>query len=407
MYQKIYLKKFILTIFFIFGFFLIDLNARLNPFNHEVTPVNIPITNNSIKTPEDFQKAIFSLPRSARVLETIEVTYQNVDGSVETKRIILNKKVNWTKDLAFQYDKACHSAPKPVYKVAKKETPKPTQNKRIVKRTTKTVKTTTTTRRVSEPLKYTEKAKLPNRGIDKGETIEIEKEKNSKREEVQNRVSVVHYVDPTDEIYFDKIPQKMDTPPEEKPENKNYSYDPNKGFYVNNSKPLETRLNGESSASNTPNQKQPDNSNFSFNTGTSSGLSPATMPLDYPEYHKTNKPDPTSITSTIKSDDFKVIATLGDPEFVKFETKDNIVKIHTKDRQARHFMLNRPYRIVIDFKRNVAFNTQTFPINSEIYESLKVGKHNDFYRVVLTLKDNYKYKLKRLSGGGYEIECNK
>jgi hypothetical protein len=418
MNKKLFSLKKIAIFFYVMSFFTLEsnLSARINPFVYDATPVNIPITNNSIKVPEEFEKRTFSLPRSARILETIEVTYQNVDGSVETKRIILNKKFNWAKKLSFQYNNYnCSSSSKPtyasntpIYKPKPKAKPKKTKTKTVTKKTTRTTRTkTTTTKRVVK-----EKVKLPNRGIDKGETIEISKNDKPEEEErkiVKNRISVVHYVDPTDEIYFDKIPQKDGEKPvteEKKPSN--LSYNSNTGFYkptykkFDNIKSLETRPTSEEEKKSSAGE----NMNYPFNNLRTNNSSPSSMPLDYPEFHnEKNKPDPTSITSTVDNNDFRLITKLGDPEFVKFETKDNIIKITTKDRQARHFMLNRPHRIVVDFKRSVAFSTQSFNIESQYFQTLKIGKHNDFYRVVINLKDNFRYKLKRLSGTGYEIEC--
>jgi len=351
------------------------LSGRVNPFMYNITPVEIPITNNYMKEPDDFKKELFRLPNSARVIEYIDIRYQNIDGSIETKRIKVNKKIDWSKKLAVNYDKpmivSC-----------------PNSKKRKVKSGTKKITKKRTTKIINHTAYRERKPKDLNNTVSK--------------ENVRSQISVVHYVDPTREVYFDKIPDgnNKDSLEGDKVAPPSNFLPQNKSIY--SVKSLET--------SRSPNPKSllsPDD--------TPSHLEELNHPKSLNEFGKTsmNKPpsfskggDGFSPNDFVGNNNFRTVATLGKPRFAKFEVKDKTMKIVTKDKQARHFMLIRPNRIVIDFKRQIGFSTKRFDISKTPFKELKIGKHNDFYRVVIALDDDYRYKLKRVADG-YEIECFK
>ncbi len=77
--------------------------------------------------------------------------------------------------------------------------------------------------------------------------------------------------------------------------------------------------------------------------------------------------------------------------------------IKTKDTLIRELFFAKPYKIAIDFKRNVAFYTKTIKLKNSPYSKIIVGNHGNFYRVVLELDGEYRYKIKKNSNG-YLVE---
>ncbi len=69
--------------------------ARENPF-FPVDDASIPeYTTNHVHKAEPFRSASIKLPDSARILQSITLTYKNIDGSIATKKINVNKSVDW------------------------------------------------------------------------------------------------------------------------------------------------------------------------------------------------------------------------------------------------------------------------------------------------------------------------
>lgn len=68
--------------------------ARENPFESVITP-----KAEAHKPPNIYQdplsKVEFVLPSTARVLKSVQITYQNLDGSIENKIIQLDEGIDW------------------------------------------------------------------------------------------------------------------------------------------------------------------------------------------------------------------------------------------------------------------------------------------------------------------------
>ncbi len=71
------------------------LSARDNPFFPTQSIDSMPITSNQIKKYPPLKRVAVSLPKHARVLEEITVSYKNLDGSIEKKSIQLNRSIDW------------------------------------------------------------------------------------------------------------------------------------------------------------------------------------------------------------------------------------------------------------------------------------------------------------------------
>jgi len=78
----------------------------------------------------------------------------------------------------------------------------------------------------------------------------------------------------------------------------------------------------------------------------------------------------------------------------------NHLKIVTKDKLLRDFLLVRPQRIVLDFKRDI--DTRSY-VNSgkkrKWFKKIKIGAHDGYYRVVIELDGYYQYRHKKIKGG--------
>ena len=84
------LKSFTLLLFL-----LLSLHARENPFFPSGKDVDIPITSNQNREIPPLKRATFTLPSSARVIESITIEYKNLDGSLSKKRELLQNSIDW------------------------------------------------------------------------------------------------------------------------------------------------------------------------------------------------------------------------------------------------------------------------------------------------------------------------
>ena len=74
--------------------------------------------------------------------------------------------------------------------------------------------------------------------------------------------------------------------------------------------------------------------------------------------------------------------------------------IQTKDELLRDFFLAKPFRLVLDFKRNnVNFLTLSRIVKNSFVKKIVLGAHNGFYRVVIYFDAKYAYKLKKSKKG--------
>ncbi|WP_458700363.1 AMIN domain-containing protein [Sulfurospirillum sp. 1307] len=89
-------------------------------------------------------------------------------------------------------------------------------------------------------------------------------------------------------------------------------------------------------------------------------------------------------------------------DIISFEIKSNQIQIKTKDKKLRDFMVANPYKIVLDFKKELSFYTKIYKLNLKKFKSIAIGKHSGYYRVAIELDGQYIYKIKK-SDEGYLI----
>ena len=80
--------------------------------------------------------------------------------------------------------------------------------------------------------------------------------------------------------------------------------------------------------------------------------------------------------------------------YVKISSLKKEIKISTKDKLIRDFMLTEPHRIVCDIKRDLDIRGLEKSISKHsIVKKIRIGNHNGYYRIVIELDGYYKYKL--------------
>ena len=86
-------------------------------------------------------------------------------------------------------------------------------------------------------------------------------------------------------------------------------------------------------------------------------------------------------------------------KFISLYESKNRLKIVTRDRMIRNFLLTKPHRIVCDFKRDINIRSYEKSIQNSIVTRVKLGNHKGYYRVVIELDGYYRYKVKEDAKG--------
>lgn len=84
---------------------------------------------------------------------------------------------------------------------------------------------------------------------------------------------------------------------------------------------------------------------------------------------------------------------------VKFKFTPKTAILNTKDELIRHFLLPKPYKIVLDFKAKNSFYTKTLKINKPPFKEVTMGSHRSYYRVAILLDGHYNYELEQQNDG--------
>lgn len=84
-----------IRIFLLLTALLLLTHARENPFFPAKGMLDMPVTASNVKTHEPLKRAALTLPDSARVLKEVTVKFQNLDGTIATRSITLDHKVDW------------------------------------------------------------------------------------------------------------------------------------------------------------------------------------------------------------------------------------------------------------------------------------------------------------------------
>lgn len=114
-------------------------------------------------------------------------------------------------------------------------------------------------------------------------------------------------------------------------------------------------------------------------------------------YNESNNNISVQRLKQVKKAKYKKIAAL---QFIAFYVEKNRLKIVTKDKLLRNFLLAKPQRIVCDFKRNTDIGGFIKSLYKKpFFTKIRVGTHKGYYRVVIELDGYYSYHLAHVPGG--------
>jgi hypothetical protein len=86
----------------------------------------------------------------------------------------------------------------------------------------------------------------------------------------------------------------------------------------------------------------------------------------------------------------KFLSTIVEPYKIFIETDDEYI---------RDFIIIKPFRVVVDFKRSVRFKSKRYEPKVTPFTTIAVGNHRDYYRVVVTMDSRYTYKTSVYDNG--------
>lgn len=98
-----------------------------------------------------------------------------------------------------------------------------------------------------------------------------------------------------------------------------------------------------------------------------------------------------------KKSSYKKIASI---KLISFYTQDKKLKLITKDKMIRNFLLVKPHRIVCDFKRDTNIKSYIKETSKKsVFTKIRIGNHSGYYRVVIELDGHYRYKTTNTKDG--------
>ena len=76
-------------------FLLTTLTARENPFKPIIDATVLPVTSNRVAQKPPFDKKVVQLPSDARVLTSVTIAYQALDGSIQKITVPVDRAIDW------------------------------------------------------------------------------------------------------------------------------------------------------------------------------------------------------------------------------------------------------------------------------------------------------------------------
>lgn len=140
------------------------LDARENPFKPVIDNTVLPVTSNKVEKAPPFKEIKVQLPVDARVLTSVAIYYQSIDGSIKKEIVPVDRSIDWHHPLYITQKRP--GATRPVEKKVPKEAKKPEARKRVeTKPTTPTVsgKTANAEAETYAPLPFVTVRVAPNR----------------------------------------------------------------------------------------------------------------------------------------------------------------------------------------------------------------------------------------------------
>lgn len=286
------------------------LSAREDPF----TPVVVP--KDSIRPyygeTSVFDTAQIEFPSSARLIKKIEVTFQNIDGSIQTRSVAVRGRIDWRMPLLISQVLNKNQIAK--VKTIDNKTPQPSH----------------------KPTKIMVKAvDIP---VDSKETIVRESEDSAR----------------------------------------------------------DMRISGGKSNSNATDLGE----NTITRNSNNSNKNTAKNTQDK-QVQTISKPH--QIMTDSARDSTRKAQNTQDSRLSKsapYSVNGNSIFIAYQGNLKRHYIMQNPYRIVLDFEINKKYYKKNrYIINQPYFKRLRYGLHTSFLRIVLELDGNYVYELEKRADG--------
>ncbi|NCD11791.1 MAG: AMIN domain-containing protein [Epsilonproteobacteria bacterium] len=100
-------------IFWLFLSLIISIEARENPFETTNAPEVVGKTTQIEEKRIDFKSTSITLPSSARILKSVTLTFQNLDGSIEEEHQNIDQNIDWHHPLLLSPQSIEKSTPPP------------------------------------------------------------------------------------------------------------------------------------------------------------------------------------------------------------------------------------------------------------------------------------------------------
>ena len=298
--------------------------AREDPF----TPVVVP--KDSIRPyygeTSVFDSAQIEFPSSARLIKKIEVTFQNIDGSIQTRSVAARGRIDWRMPLLIS--QVLNKNQITQKNIDKTPQPSPKPKKTMVKA-----------------------VDIPLDNAESKETITRESEDSAR----EMRISGDSLRDSRDlrDSPRTNAQDLQDSPRNDSPKN----------------------------AQNSPRNDSP---------------KIAQTKDSAPQVRIISKP------REINTDSAKNIAksTSRTNKFTPYLVNGNSIFISYGGGLKRHYIMQNPYRIVMDFEINKKYyKKNSYTINQPYFKRLRYGLHTHFLRIVLELDGSYVYTLQKRTDG--------
>lgn len=91
--------KAILLVSTLTTFLISSIFARENPFFPALENKNLPITNNRTENKPPLTSMTYNFPDQSRILKEVTFTFQNLDGSLETRKLEIDQSIDWRSPL--------------------------------------------------------------------------------------------------------------------------------------------------------------------------------------------------------------------------------------------------------------------------------------------------------------------
>ena len=308
--------------------------AREDPF----TPVIVP--KDSIRPyygeTSVFDSAQIEFPSSARLIKKIEVTFQNIDGSIQTRSVAARGRIDWRMPLLISQVLNKNQ----IAKVKSADSKAQPQTSKSTKAPTKTM---------------VKAVDIPSKEMK--ETIVRESEDSAR----EMRISGGSAVNSNATNATDSSANKD-----------------NKDIVAQNSSDLTSDSSKDIAKNSQDNQVQV-----------------ISKPRQTPRQIGTDSAQD-STKKAQKTTDSRKSANKSTQYFVD----GNSIFIAYQGNLKRHYIMQNPYRIVLDFEINKKYyKKNSYSINAPYFKRLRYGLHTNFLRIVVELDGSYVYDLEKRRDG--------